>query len=139
MAEKEVDFVKWFSELSCKDTAIAGFKGASLAEMYNHKFPVPPGFVITAPAFRHFIEKSGLYSNIIRMLDELDISDTFALEKTSKRIMAMIESISMPREMEDAIIEAYDVLDVDKKNLEKAGPGALDILKNSHEPPFVAV
>ena len=50
MKEKEVetaefskeDFIKWFSELSNKDIAIAGGKGASLAEMYNHRFPIPP-------------------------------------------------------------------------------------------------
>jgi len=42
----EAEFVKWFSELSNKDIQIAGGKGASLAEMYNNGFPVPPGFVI---------------------------------------------------------------------------------------------
>ena len=57
---KEADFIRWFSELSNKDVAIAGGKGASLAEMYNNKFPIPPGFVITAQAYSYFIDKSGL-------------------------------------------------------------------------------
>ena len=43
--------MRWFSELSNKDIAVAGGKGASLAEMYNNKFPVPPGFIVTAQAY----------------------------------------------------------------------------------------
>jgi len=38
--DKEV-FVSWFRNLSNEDVAIAGGKGASLAEMYNIRLPVP--------------------------------------------------------------------------------------------------
>ena len=53
MAEKNI---AWLSELSHQDIEIAGGKGASLAEMYNKKFPVPPAFVVTAQAYENFIE-----------------------------------------------------------------------------------
>ena len=62
MQKKEVNseringLIKWFSELGNKDIAIAGGKGASLAEMYNNKFPIPPGFIVTAQAYKYFIE-----------------------------------------------------------------------------------
>ncbi len=131
--------VAWFSELSNKDVAIAGGKGASLAEMYNHKFPVPPGFVVTADAYKYFIEKSGLGGNIITMLKETNVDDTNALEKASKKIKGLIVNANMPSDLMEEIIEAYDVLDIDKKNFSAASRSALDILKNSHEPPFVAV
>jgi pyruvate, water dikinase len=133
------EFVKWFSELSNKDIAIAGGKGASLAEMYKNKFPIPPGFVVTAQAYKYFIEKSGLGNKIKEVLDGLDLEDTDALNDVSKKIREMFSGVEMPKELENSIIEAYEILDVDKKNIHKASGGALDILKTGHEPPFVAV
>jgi len=141
--EKEVQynvaFVKWFSELSNKDIAIAGGKGASLAEMYNSKFPIPPGFIITAQAYSYFINKTGLQEEIERIAKDLDIEDTKKLNKISGEIRALIESAEIPIEMSEVILEAYDILDVDRKGLSEAKGTALAILKHSHEPPFVAV
>ncbi len=131
--------VKWFSELSNKDIAIAGGKGASLAEMYNAKFPIPPGFVITAQAYTYFMNKSGLLEKIKQMLAGLDMEDTEKLETLSKDIRELISNSEMPLEMENEITEAYDILDTSKQALKEAKGTALDILKNSYEPPFVAV
>jgi pyruvate,water dikinase len=131
--------VKWFSELSNKDISIAGGKGASLAEMYNAKFPIPPGFVITAQAYTYFMNKSGLLEKIKQMLAGLDMEDTEKLESLSKEIREIISNSEMPAEMENEIKEAYDILDTNKQNLKEAKGTALDILKNSYEPPFVAV
>jgi len=139
--ERSVNFVKWFSELSNKDVPIAGGKGASLAEMYNNKFPIPPGFMITAQAYSYFIEKSNLAEKIETILKDIDIESTKKLEEKAKQVRELIENASLPPEMAEAITEAYDILDVDKPalgnlNLKK---GALDILKSAHEKPFVAV
>jgi pyruvate, water dikinase len=137
---KEVDygFVKWFSELSSKDVPIAGGKGASLAEMYNHKFPIPPGFIVTAHAYAYFIEKAGLVNQMHSILDGLDVENTKKLDEASKKIKDLIKNADMPREMQQEIIEAYDILDVSKDTGDAKGT-ALSILKKSHEPPFVAV
>ncbi|MBX4196041.1 phosphoenolpyruvate synthase [Candidatus Pacearchaeota archaeon] len=136
--EKE-GLVKWFSELSNKDISIAGGKGASLAEMYNFKFPIPPGFVITAQAYAYFIEHAGLKQEIDSILEHLDIEDTKVLQKASEKIRSLIENAKLPKDLEEEIIEAYDILDVDKQSLENVHGHAKGILKNSHEPPFVAV
>ena len=140
--EKEVkrkSLVKWFSELSHKDIPVAGGKGASLAEMYNNKFPVPPGFVITAEAYKYFIEKSGLHETIMTILKETDIDNTAMLDSNAKKIRGLIINAEIPKDLKNEIVDAYDVLDVDKKKFAGASEGALDILKTSHEPPFVAV
>jgi len=55
-----VAFVKWFSELNKDSGNVAGGKGANLAEIYNLKVSVPPGFVVTAQAYDLFIEKAGI-------------------------------------------------------------------------------
>ena len=60
MAKKEgekpdkANLIKWFSDLNKNDVDLAGVKGAFLAEAYNNKFPVPPGFVITIGAYKYF-------------------------------------------------------------------------------------
>ncbi len=137
--ETEKDFIKWFSELRNKDIAIAGGKGASLAEMYTHHFPIPPGFVVTAQAYAFFIEKAGLKEKIESLLKDMDKEDTKSLEEASKKVKKAIVDAELPKDLAEAIVEAYDVLDVDKQKIEQARGSALTILKRSHEPPFVAV
>jgi len=134
-------FVKWFSELSNKDISIAGGKGASLAEMYNNKFPVPPGFIVTAQAYDYFIEKSALRNNIFDIINSIDVDNTTQLDSMAKKIRTLIEDAQMPHDLRDEIFEAYQILDVEKSkfNVKGVTNGALAILKNSHEPPFVAV
>src|SRR3989344_8608209 len=104
MRGKEERFVKWFSELSNKDIGIAGGKGASLAEMYNAKFPIPPGFVVTAQAYGYFIEKSGLKEKITEVLRSFDTENTEQLNFASRRIRELIENAEMPEEMQEEII-----------------------------------
>lgn len=138
-AVKNTGFVKWFSELSNKDVSIAGGKGASLAEMANHKFPIPPGFIVTAQAYRYFIEKCHIDTKIEEIVSKIEVEDTAELTKASEEIRELIRNAVLPRELEEEITEAYDILDVGKQEIKKAGGGALDILRTGHEPPFVAV
>ncbi|MEM4271751.1 MAG: phosphoenolpyruvate synthase [Candidatus Pacearchaeota archaeon] len=142
MAKKEevkTGYVKWFSELSNKDVQIAGGKGASLAEMYVNKFPIPPGFVVTAQAYSYFIEKTGIAGKIQGLVSSIDMENTKQLEETAKKIRDIISNAEMPKDLEDEIVEAYEMLDVEKEKFAEAKGHALEILKQSHEPPFVAV
>src|SRR3989344_4137430 len=137
--EEKVVCVKWFSELSNKDISIAGGKGASLAEMYNHKFPIPPGFMITAQAYSYFIEHNNLSGRLHAILDRLNVDNTKELNEASVEVRRIIENSVFPKDMEEEILEAYDILDVSKQDYSNAQGSALHILKKSHEPPFVAV
>jgi len=58
-------------ELSNSDVAIAGGKGASLGEMTQAGFPVPPGFVV--PAQTGLEIDSELEAEIMRASDELGV------------------------------------------------------------------
>lgn len=141
MQKEDVDkgFVKWFSELSNKDVSIAGGKGASLAEMYNSKFPIPPGFIVSAQAYSYFMKSSGCDVKVSGVLNRLDIEDTKSLTQASMEIRKIIDNAEMPKDLEEEIVEAYDILDAHREMLGNAKAGALDILRNSREPPFVAV
>ncbi len=133
---KETGYVKWLFELTNKDVAIAGGKGASLAEMYNNKFKVPPAFIVTAQAFKKFI--SGINSEIEDVISKTNVEDTVQLNQSSKKIREIIEKQEFPQDMEGEILEAYESLGVEKDQV-GASRSALDILNSSKEPVFVAV
>mgnify|MGYP002814366732 CR=1 FL=1 len=69
--EEKTDFVKWFSELNKSSGPVAGGKGANLAEIYNLKISVPPGFIVTAQAYDYFIKKAGLDQKIKNLLEKI--------------------------------------------------------------------
>jgi len=131
------DFIKWFSELNKDSGKYAGGKGANLAEIFNLKIPVPPGFVVTAQAYDYLIEKAGLKEKIKELLGKINYEDTKQLDETTKQIRELIENAEFPKEMREEILESYEHLNVSGEE-EKLGT-ALDILKTSAEPTFVAV
>jgi pyruvate,water dikinase len=132
-----VEFVKWFSELNKNSVSVAGGKGANLAEIYNFKIPVPPGFVVTAQAYNYFIEKAELGKKISNLLESVDYENTAQLDEISKEIRELIVKAKLPAEISEEILESYG--DLSAANFEDAKGSALDILKNSAEPVFVAV
>jgi pyruvate,water dikinase len=131
-----MSFVKWFSELDKNSISIAGGKGANLGEISNLKINVPPGFVVTAQAYDYFIEKARLKEKIEEILSQIDYENTFLLDEATKRIRELILNSEFPKEMEEEILESYDILSVgDLKNTKGT---VLDVIKNS-DPIFVAV
>jgi len=135
--KKGVDFIKWFSELNKNSGKFAGGKGANLAEIFNLKIPVPPGFVVTAQAYNYFIEKAELKTKIEELLNSIDYENTSKLDEITKKIRKLITDEKLPKEIEEEITDSYQALDA--PDFSKAKGSALDILKNSAEPVFVAV
>ena len=129
--------VKWFSELNKDSVETAGGKGANLAEIYNLGVQVPPGFVVTAKAYKYFLEKAGISNKISDLLKGLNYEDTKQLQETTENIRKIILEAQFPKDMEEEILESYENLDT--KEFEIQAGSALDILKNSSEPIFVAV
>ncbi len=133
---EKIEFVKWFSELNKNSGDIAGGKGSNLAEIFNLKINVPPGFVVTAQAYDYFIEKAGIKNEIERLLKEFNREDTKELNKVTEKIRALIVNGEMPKDMKEDILEAYSNLDT--TNLKNVKGTILEILGTS-EPVFVAV
>ncbi|MGY4884479.1 MAG: PEP/pyruvate-binding domain-containing protein [Nanobdellota archaeon] len=136
-SNEKPELIKWFSELGKDFGNIAGEKGANLAEMYNLKAPVPPGFVITSQAYEYFIENSGIKNLINGQLGKINYEDTRLLNDIAEVIRNNIIEAKMPLDMEEEIIEAYENLSA--SDLSEVYGSALDILQNAHEPLFVAV
>jgi pyruvate,water dikinase len=49
-----------FTDPRCREVALSGGKGASLAVMTNERLPVPPGFVVTSAAFSAAVDTDSL-------------------------------------------------------------------------------
>ena len=135
--ESKTEFIKWFSELDKNSGKIAGGKGSNLAEIYNAKVQVPPGFVVTAQAYNYFIKKSKLKEKIKILLDKINYEDTKQLDEITKQIRDLIINSKFPIEMQEEILEAYENLSATNLNLAKGS--AKDILSTASEPIFVAV
>ncbi len=100
-------FIRPFSELTKKDVAIAGGKGASLGEMTQAGFPVPPGFVVLADAFEHFLDEAGLRSKITVLLGTVDPKNMHALEAAARSIRAMLLAATMPPDVAKEILHSF--------------------------------
>ena len=130
-----IGFVKWFSELNKSSGSVAGGKGANLAEIYNLKVPVPPGFVVTAQAYDYFIKKSNIVQKISSLLSEIDYENTAQLDDVTKQVRALIEKAEFPLELKEEIIESYEALSLDSHG----GSSADELIGHHDDGVFVAV
>ncbi|WFO74529.1 phosphoenolpyruvate synthase [Desulfurococcaceae archaeon MEX13E-LK6-19] len=104
---KEKRFILWLEEVTKDDVVLVGGKNANLGEMLRAGIPVPPGFAVTAYAYKYFLEKTGLAEKIYSMLRDLDVNNTALLQETTEKIRKLIKETPMPPEIEAAIRNAY--------------------------------
>ncbi len=109
MAEK---LVLWFDELKKGDIPYVGGKNANLGEMTQAGIPVPPGFAVTAYAYKKFITETGIAEKIYDAIQEAvtDVNDPKQYEEASKKVRRIIESTPMPKTIETAVKSAYKEL-----------------------------
>src|SRR3989344_8610684 len=116
MNDKETRNILWFDQVGNNDVALVGGKNASLGEMYTALTPkgirVPNGFVVTAYAYKYFIEKEGLLPFIQDTLKDLNTENIKDLQKKGKAIRKKIIESDIPKEIETGIAEAYKNLSV---------------------------
>ncbi len=103
-------YVAFFEELNKEDVAIAGGKGANLGELTQAKIPVPPGFVVTSETYDKFMKDTGIYGEVMALLESLDVNNNKELQKASKDIKDIIISTEVPEDIKTIIIEAYNAL-----------------------------
>ncbi len=102
--------VRTFSQLRVTDVSYAGGKGANLGELTSAGVPVPPGFVIGAPAYGAFCEETGLRERLTDALQGVDEEDTAALAAAASVAREALDASPMPEWLERSIRSAYDDL-----------------------------
>ncbi|MCK9518399.1 MAG: phosphoenolpyruvate synthase [Dehalococcoidia bacterium] len=99
--------VVWFEEVGREDLALVGGKGANLGELTRASIPVPPGFVVTADTYFHFIRQNALEPLIKKDLFGLDVHNSRELNERAARIRQRIIEAPMPAAIAEEIKAAY--------------------------------
>lgn len=103
-------YICWFHDIHAADVELVGGKGANLGEMTRAGLPVPPGFCLSAGAYREFVNGTGLDQDIHAILDDVDPQDGEALEIACQSIRNRIIHSAMPDAMSREIAESYSLL-----------------------------
>ena len=95
------------------DTAAAtlescGGKGVNLVRLTRAGFRVPPGFVVTADAYRLFVAANDLTPRLGDLVAGVDPGDVAALEAASDRIRRAFSDGAIPVEVVDAVRLAWE-------------------------------
>lgn len=121
-------YIMWFADITIADVPLVGGKNASLGEMVRELSAqgvrVPDGFAITAQAYRHFLDQSGLTSQIQSLLAGLDTHDMANLSQRGAAVRQAILGASLPPDLQAQIAEAY-------RQLQGDSPAALDVAVRS--------
>jgi len=102
--------ILWFEQIGKGDISTAGGKGANLGELTRAGIPVPAGFVVSADAYRAFVEAAGLRPKIAGLLSSVDPRNVQGLQIISREVQSLIENIEVPSGLALAIEAAYERL-----------------------------
>ncbi|MDX1623529.1 MAG: phosphoenolpyruvate synthase [Gemmatimonadota bacterium] len=103
-------YIRRFEAFDSEDIASVGGKNASLGEMIatleGAGIRVPRGFAITTEGYWRLVEHNDLEGEIEQRLSRFD-ADEAGLSEVGRAIRARFRDASFPRDLEEAIREAY--------------------------------
>ena len=90
---------------------LVGGKNASLGEMIralsDEGVRVPGGFAITAAAYRHLLDHSGLHRQLRDLLAGLDADNLAQLQAAGAAARALVLGAPLPMDLQQAVLAAY--------------------------------
>jgi pyruvate,water dikinase len=111
---QSTSFVRWFSNIGLADLPLVGGKNASLGELTRALgeagVRVPDGFAITADAYRHLFDTTGLSQRIPALLEGLNTRDLADLASRGLAVRQAITAAELPADLQQAIVAAYEQL-----------------------------
>jgi phosphohistidine swiveling domain-containing protein len=113
--------ILWLDEVRRGDVAVAGGKAANLGELIAQGFPVPPGFVLAAPAYQRFAAGIGLNDLVLRV----GSAPPAEIRTLSAEIAEQIRSADVPDDLRQAIVSAWHML------RERCGPDLVCAVRSS--------
>jgi pyruvate, water dikinase len=96
-----------FADLGLEDVELAGGKGANLGELTRAGLPVPPGFVVTAPAELAALESAGIRAELQQLADGVDPAVPGTLDEAASRAEELFADLELPEDLRDAVRTAY--------------------------------
>ncbi|HLN63008.1 MAG TPA: PEP/pyruvate-binding domain-containing protein [Symbiobacteriaceae bacterium] len=102
--------IHWFDQVDRDSLAWAGGKGANLGVMTRTGLPVPPGFVVSAEAYRLHLRSAGLEQKIRGRLRETAMENLAAVEAACADITGWITRTPVDSGQAEEIRNAYETL-----------------------------
>jgi pyruvate,water dikinase len=100
-------YVLEFEQITKALLPVVGGKNASLGEMLRAGIRVPPGFAVTTDSYLEFLTEAGIANEIFDILAAVNPDEIVSLDDASAKIRGLIENVSMPSAIADAIRESY--------------------------------
>ncbi len=111
---KDARRVLWFDDPLAQEVKVVGGKNASLAQMVqslgSKGLRFPRGFVVSAEAYREFMDENDLAPKIQKILATLDKSKVENLSVIGEEIRHLMLKASLSEELIEDIREAYQML-----------------------------
>jgi pyruvate, water dikinase len=102
-----------FEALGIADVAVAGGKGANLGELCRAGFPVPPGFVVGAPAYLDAMEQGGVRAELMHLEKSAAVDAPDQLTEVAARMQALVREAGLPAAVRTELLDAYHRLGPD--------------------------
>lgn len=103
--------IVWFEDLDRSLENLAGVKAANLGEMSSVMgLPVPPGFALTASAYKYFMDFNQLLPKLSQLLNSCELDDTEAVLQTSKAMRLLVLEADLPKLLSDELLTAVTEL-----------------------------
>jgi pyruvate,water dikinase len=102
-----MELLRWFDQIRIADAPLVGGKGANLGECVSAGLPVPPGFVITAEAYRYAVSHAGLDAALASLFAGVNVDSAADLASASNQATGLLHSLELPADLADAILAAY--------------------------------
>src|SRR5205809_818697 len=110
--DRSHSIVVWLDQVGKNDIQLVGGKCANLGELTAKGISVPPGFAVTADAFRRFLEETRIGDVIHKALNSSNgPRDPKQYEEASEEIRKIIESAPMPADIAEEVRGAYHNLE----------------------------
>jgi len=99
--------VVWFADVGKADVDLVGGKGANLGELAGAGLPVPPGFIVTSPAYFRFLDEAELRPSVAKHLATLDPTNPQQLNVSSVEVKQLLTGAPVPAEIATAVRSAH--------------------------------
>jgi len=104
----------WFKDCSYSNKDLVGGKCSSLGELYNLSkkidFAIADGFAITINMYNEFIKYNNLKNEIEHLINNIDTTNIFELEESSRQLRQLITRATFSKEHVDVILLNYKEL-----------------------------
>lgn len=102
--------IAWFDRHDPATEPVLGGKNTSLGIMTMAGLPVPPGFALTAQAYRDSFAATGIDSVLATLMDDLDPQDGRALARVATKARSTVIEAGLPDTLAEQIDTAYATL-----------------------------